>query len=78
MLNTLKISNRILDNIVYSNESNDVTLYSLYPLTDTPMIQPIPRLVFKNQHLMGLFLELGFHTEKMENYEAKVLRNGTH
>ena len=54
MLNTLKFYIEMLDNILYSNKSNDVTLYSLYPLTDTPMVQPILRL-FKN-HLMGLFL----------------------
>ena len=51
-----EILHAILENIAYKEESNDVTLFALYPLTDTPRIQPIPRL-YKN-HLMGLFLEL--------------------
>ena len=54
--NPTKILHTILENIAYKEESNDVTLFALYPLTDTPRIQPIPRL-YKN-HLMGLFLEL--------------------
>ena len=54
--NPTKILHTILENIAYKAESNDVTLYSVYPLTDTPRIQPIPRL-YKN-HLIGLFLEL--------------------
>ena len=54
--NDVEILHRILENIAYSKESNDVTLYSLYPLINTPHIQPIPHL-YKN-HLMGLFLEL--------------------
>ena len=59
--NPTAILHTILENIAYEKESNDVTLFALYPLTDTPMVQPIPRL-FKN-HLMGLFLELNllFH-----------------
>ena len=52
-----EILHTILENIAYKEESNDVTLFVVYPLTDTPRIQqPIPRL-YKN-HLMGLFLEL--------------------
>ena len=54
--NPTAILHTILENIAYEKESNDVTLFALYPLTDTPMVQPIPRL-FKN-HLMGLFLKL--------------------
>ena len=49
--NPTKILHTILENIAYKAESNDVTLYIVYPLTDTPRIQPIPRL-YKN-HLMG-------------------------
>ena len=56
MVHCVEILHKILDNIAYTKESNDVTLFQLYPLNDTPMVQPIPRL-FKN-HLMGLFLEL--------------------
>ena len=51
-----EILHTILENIAYKEESNDVTLFVLYPLTDTRHIQPTPRL-YKN-HLMGLFLEL--------------------
>ena len=55
--NPTEILHTILENIAYKEESNDVTLFVVYPLTDTPRIQqPIPRL-YKN-HLMGLFLEL--------------------
>ena len=54
--NPTEILHTILENIAYKKESNDVTLFSLYPLIDTPMVQPIPHL-YKN-HLMGLFLEL--------------------
>ena len=54
--NCVKILHKILDDIAYTKESNDVTLFQLYQFNDTPMVQPIPRL-FKN-HLMGLFLEL--------------------
>ena len=58
----VEILHKILDNIAYIKESNDVTLFQLYPLNDTPMVQPIPRL-FKN-HLMGLFLELKLLTTR--------------
>ena len=55
--NCVEILHKILDNIVYTmKESNDVTLFQLYPLTNAPRIQLIPHL-YKN-HLMGLFLEL--------------------
>ena len=54
--NPTEILHTILENIAYKEESNNVTLYIVYPLIDTPRIQPIPRL-YKN-HLMGLFLEL--------------------
>ena len=52
----VEIQHKILDNIAYTNQSNDVTLFQLYPLTNAPHIQPIPRL-YKNL-LMGLFLDL--------------------
>ena len=52
----VEILHKILDNIAYTKQSNDVTLFQLYPLTNAPRIQPIPHL-YKN-HLMGLFLEL--------------------
>ena len=55
-MHCVEILHKILDNIAYTKESNDVTLFQLYPLNDTPMVQPILRL-FKN-HLMGLFLWL--------------------
>ena len=54
--NCVEILHKILDNIAYTKQSNDVTLFQLYPLTNAPRIQPIPHL-YKN-HLMGLFLEL--------------------
>lgn len=62
--NYVGILHKILDNIAYSKVSNDVTLYALYPLIDTPCIQPIPNL-YKRNHLMGLFLELNL----LFNYE---------
>ena len=54
--NCVEILHKILDNIAYTKQSNDATLFQLYPLTNAPRIQPIPRL-YKN-HLIGLFLEL--------------------
>ena len=54
--NYVEILHKILDNIAYSKVSNYVTLFALYPLIDTPRIQPIPHLY--NNHLMGLFLQL--------------------
>ena len=63
-----EILHTILENIAYKEESNDVTLFVVYPLTDTPRIQqPIP-LLYKN-HLMGLFLELNLlfpHRRKLQ------------
>ena len=65
--NYMEILHKILDNIAFMNQSNDVTLFQLYPLTNTPHIQPIPRL-YKNL-LMGLFLEL-----KLLSTRGKQLR----
>ena len=35
----VEILHKILDNIAYTKESNDVTLFQLYPLNNTPMVQ---------------------------------------
>ena len=57
-LNFLNLSSFVLIVVSLDLVSNDVTstLFQLYPLNNTPIVQPIPHL-FKN-HLMGLFLEL--------------------
>ncbi len=64
-----EILHTVLENIAYSKESNNETLYQLYPLTDTPRIQPVPR-VHKN-HLMGLFLELGLLFNRKDQLQSK-------
>ena len=59
---------RILEIIAFKKETNEVTLFSVYPLIDTPSIQPIPH-IYKN-HLMGLFLELNLvytHVGKLQS-----------
>ena len=80
--NPTKILHTFLENIAHKAESNDVTLYIVYPLTDTPRIQPIPRL-YKN-HLMGLFLELKLlfprgpklHLGGIDKWNALVIDKG--
>jgi hypothetical protein len=64
-----EILHTVLENIAYSKESNNETLYQLYPLTDTPCIQPVPR-VHKN-HLMGLFLELRLLFNRKDQLQNK-------